>query len=182
MALDPIASRYAQALFETAKAQNEVGHTREQLVLLGRCMSQQPELQAFLINPDVEPAQKLDVLDRALQHPWSELVRSFLLMVLSFGRSESLLAIIEAFEAAVDADAGRIHVVVRCAGDLPKALLERLKKNVERREHKLVELATEVDPSLIGGVQLVLDHRVIDSSIRRHLDDLRQQLKTVRVY
>jgi len=182
MALDPIASRYAQALFETAKTQGQVDPTREQLVLLGRLMSREPELQTFLINPDVEPEQKLDVLDRALQHPWSELVRSFLLMVLSFGRSESLLPIIEAFEAAVDADAGRMHVVVRSASDLPQALLERLKKDVERREQKTVELATEVDPLLIGGVQVRLDHRVIDASVRRHLDDLRQQLKTVRVY
>jgi len=72
--------------------------------------------------------------------------------------------------------------VVRSARDLPKALLERIKKDVERRERKTVELATEVDPSLIGGMQVRLDHRVIDGSVRRHLDDLRQQLKTVRVH
>ncbi|MBI4003416.1 MAG: F0F1 ATP synthase subunit delta [Candidatus Omnitrophica bacterium] len=182
MALDPIASRYAQALFETAKAQGQVDPTHEQLALLGRLMSQEPELQAFLINPDVEPQQKLEVLDRALQGSWSELVRSFLLLVLSFGRSESLLAIIEAFQAAVDEDAGRLRVVVRSASGLPHALLERIKKDVERRERKTVELATEVDPSLIGGVQLRLDHRVIDGSVRRQLDDLRQQLKTVKVH
>ena len=182
MALDPVASRYAQALFETAKAQGQVDQTHEQLAQLARLMSQTPDLSAFLINPDVEPQQKLEVFDRALQRSWSELVRSFLLMVLSFGRSESLAAIIEAFAAAVDEDAGRLRVVVRCAGELPKALLERIKQDVERRERKTVELSTEVDPSLIGGVQLRLDHRVIDASVRRHLDDLRQQLKTVRVY
>jgi len=182
MALDPVASRYAQALFETAKAQGQVDPTHEQLTLLTRLMSQESDLHAFLINPDVEPEQKLEVLDRALQGSWSELVRSFLLLVLSFGRGESLPAIIEAFEAAVDEDAGRLRVVVRSAGDLPKALLERIKKDVERRERKTVELATEVDPSLIGGMQVRLDHRVIDGSVRRHLDDLRQQLKTVRVH
>ena len=182
MALDPVASRYAQALFETAKAQDQVTPTHEQLTQLARLMRDEPNLQAFLINPDVEPQQKLDVLDRALQRSWSELVRSFVLMVLSFGRSESLPAIIEAFQAAVDEDAGRLRVLVRCASDLPHALLERIKKNVEHRERKTVELSTEVDPSLIGGVQLRLDHRVIDASVRRQLDDLRQQLKTVRVY
>jgi len=182
MALDPVASRYAQALFETAKAQGQVDLTHEQLTLLAQLMSHTPDLSAFLINPDVEPQQKLDVLDRALQKSWSELVRSFLLMVLSFGRSESLAAIIEAFEAAVDEDAGRLRVVVRSAAELPHALLERIKKDVEHRERKTVELSTEVDPSLVGGVQLRLDHRVIDGSVRRHLEDLRQQLKTVRVY
>ena len=182
MALDPIAARYAQALFETAKAQSQVGPTHEQLILLAWLMSQQPELRTFLINPDVEPEQKLEVLDRALQGSWSPLVRSFLLLVLSFGRGELLPAIIEAFEAAVDTDAGRMRVVVRSAGELPHALLERIKEDVERREQKTVELATEVDPLLIGGVQLQLDHRVIDGSVRRQLDDLRQQLKTVRVH
>lgn len=182
MALDPIAARYAQALFETAKTRSQIEQTQEQLLLLGRLIEGQPDAQDFLINPDVEPQQKLEVFDRALQGSWSELVRSFLLMVLSFGRSESLLAIIEAFEAAVDEDAGRLRVVVRSAGELPQALLERLKKDLERREGKTVELASEVEPSLIGGVQVRLDHRVIDASIRRQLDDLRQQLKTVRVH
>jgi F-type H+-transporting ATPase subunit delta len=182
MALDPIAARYAQALFETAKARGEVEHIQEQLALLGQLMSQQPDVQEFLINPDVEPQQKVDVLGRAFKGSWPELVRSFLLMVLSFGRGESLLAIIEAFQAAVDADAGRLRVVVRSASDLPRSLLERLKKDVERRERKTVELSTEVDPALIGGLQLLLDHRVIDGSVRRHLDELRQQLKAVRVY
>src|SRR3989338_220372 len=117
MALDPVASRYAQALFETAKAQGQVDPTHEQLALLGRLMAHTPDLSAFLINPDVEPKHKLEVLDRALQKSWSELVRSFLLMVLSFGRSESLAAIIEAFAEAVDEDAGRLRIVVRSAGD-----------------------------------------------------------------
>jgi len=182
MALDPIAARYAQALFETAKAKEEVARTQEQLALLGRLMREQPDVQEFLLNPDVEPEQKVEVLHRAMQDSLTELVRSFLLMVLSFGRGESLLAIIEAFQAVVDADAGRLRVVVRAASELPRTLLERLKKDVERRERKTVELSTEVDPSLIGGVQVRLDHRVIDASVRRQLDDLRQQLKTVRVY
>ena len=101
MALDPIAARYAQALFETAKTRSQIEQTQKQLLLLGRLIEGQPDAQGFLINPDVEPQQKLEVFDRALQGSWSELVRSFLLMVLSFGRSESLLAIIEAFEAVI---------------------------------------------------------------------------------
>jgi len=182
MALDPIASRYAHALFAAATAQDQVEPTHAQLQLLGQLMSEQPDGQVFLINPDVEPQQKLEVLDRAAGGSWSDLVRSFLLMVLSFGRGESLRAMIEAFDAVVDADAGRMRVVVRCARELPRPVLERLKQAVERRERKTVELSTEVDPALIGGVQLRLDHRVIDASVRRHLDELRQQLKTVRVY
>ncbi len=182
MAQDPIASRYAQALFEAAKTERAVDGTLEQMSLVGRLFLDHPDLRQFLRNPDVEPGDKVGVLDRALKGSWSALVQAFFRMLLAMGRAEYLPQVVDAFQALVDADQGRLRAVVRSARPLPAPLLKRLRSTLERREGLTLELAAEVDPELLGGLQVRLDHRVIDGSVRRQLVDLRERLSAVRVH
>ena len=181
MAQDSITTRYAEALFETASAEGLVDRVLEELTLLGTLLAQEPSLREFFWNPDVEPKDKIAVLDRAVQGQWSALVRAFLQMTAAMGRVSSLPGIIEAFGALVDEARKHVTVVVRSARPLGEGMLNRLQERLAAQERKTITLRTEVDPALLGGLQVRLDHRVIDGSVRRQLDDLRQQLKTVRV-
>ncbi len=181
MALDPIAARYAQAAFEAAKDAGAVEKTLEQLSLIGRLIREHPELRQLLFNPDGEAQEKLGVLERVLKGAWSDVVRAFIQVVVSRSRSELLPEMADAFQTLVDKDQGRLRAVVRCAHPLPEAVLSRLRKRLEHRERKEIVVTTAVDPELLGGLQILLDHRVIDSSVQRQLAQLRQQLKTVRV-
>lgn len=181
MADDPIASRYAQAAFETAKAEQQVDAVLEQLEFLERLLREQPEFATLLWNPDVDPDQKIRLLDRLYGGAWSSLVKALVEMAIGFGRVEYLPDIAHAFRGMVDVDRKRLRVTVRSVHPLSEATLARLQTDLERRERKTIEIQTETAPELIGGVQIVLDHRVIDGSVRRQLSELRQQLKSVRV-
>ena len=182
MAYDPIASRYAEALFESASAGGVVDETLRHLHLIGELCHEHPALRQLLLNPDVDPDQKVGVLDRTLASSWSELLRAFFTMVVSMGRTEFLPEIVEAFQALVDAAAGRLRVVVRSAHPLSDAVLQQLRTRLAHRERKSIELETELAPELLGGVQIRLDHRVIDGSVRRQLTELRERLSTVKVH
>lgn len=182
MAADPIATRYAQALFDAAKGERQIEGTLEQLTLLGRLIREEPALRALLWNPGVDPEDKVGVLDRALKGSWSALVRAFVRMVASLGRAELLPEIVDSFQAQVDEDQGRLRVLVRSAHPLPDGVLERLRSRLERQECRTIELRTELAPELLGGLQVHLDHRVIDGSVRRQLQDLRQRLTSIRVH
>ena len=182
MSHDPIATRYARTLFEAAKAEGQVEPVLQQLILLGGLLQDHPDLRQFLLNPDVDPDDKVGLLDRVLRGSWSELVHAFVRMVVSLGRADALAEMVDAFQEAVDADEGRVRVLVRSARPLPEALLSRLRTRLEHRERKQIELTTEVDQELLGGLQLFLGNRVIDGSIQRQLADLREQLSAVRVY
>ncbi len=97
MAHELIASRYAQAAFETAKEAKELEPTLEQPLRLGELLRDHAELRELLFNPDVDPPDKLGIVERLLKDGCSGLVRSFLQVVLTRGRAEVLPAIIEAF-------------------------------------------------------------------------------------
>ena len=182
MAADPIATRYAQALFETAKAEGAIDETLQHLQQVGALLREHAPLRELLWNPDVEAEEKAGVLDRALKGAWSETARAFFRMVVSMGRAEHLPQIVEAFQEAVDEEQGRLRVTVRVAHPLSEAVVKRLKTKLERREHKSIDVRTELSPSLLGGAQIQLDHRVIDGSVRRQLSELAQRLAGVRVH
>ena len=182
MAHDPVGGRYAQALFEAATNDRAVLACLEELERLGWAIREETGLRQLLWNPDVDPDEKLGVLERALGSAWTPLMRAFVAMVVSMGRAPSLPEIAEAFRALVDEAEGRLRVVVRSAHPLPEALLERLRSGLARRETKRIELSTELDPTLLGGFQVQLGYRVIDGSVRRQLVELRQRLTSLRVH
>ena len=181
MAYDPVAARYAEAAFGAAKAEGVVEETLEQLSLIGGLIREQAGLRQLLFNPDVDPQDKVGVLERVLKGTWSALVRAFVQMVVSAWRAEHLPQIVDAFAALVERDQGRLRVVVRTARPVPDAVLDRLRTQLERQEHKQIDVTTEEDPKLLGGLQVFLDHRVIDSSVQRQLRDLRERLSAIRV-
>ena len=182
MVHDPVATRYAQALFDSAKAHDQVEQTLEQLTRLGELLDGHPDLPRLMDYPGISAEDKVGVLKRALKGSCSALLGAFVHMVVSLGRAELLREMVEAFQAAVDVDQRRLRVVVRSARPLSDAVLNRLRKRLETLEDKTIELTTELARELLGGLQIHLGSRVIDSSVRRQLDDMRQQLKTVRVY
>lgn len=182
MAHDPIADRYAHALFEAAKEANQIDETLEQLSLIAQILREHPDAQQLMINPDVEAEEKVQIFNRVFHGSWSELLRAFVHVVAAFGRAEFLEAIAATFADIIDEDQHRLRAVVRSAHPLPEPMVERLRHRLEVVEHKQIILSTAIDPELLGGLQIVLDHRIIDSSVKRHLAELRQQLKSVRVH
>ena len=125
---------------------------------------------------------KLQVMDRLLRGAWSQDVRAFVQVVLSMGRASSLADIAEAFGELVDEERGLVRVTVRTAHPLSESLKTRLKQRLERLEHRTVELVEQSAPELIGGIQVLFDHRMLDGSLRAQLEQLRRRLKAVRVY
>lgn len=182
MVPDPVAARYAQAFFDSAKAHDQIEEAREQLHQLGELLAGSEELRQLLGHPGISADEKVGIFERTLAGAWSAHVGAFVHMVISRGRAEFLGQIVEAFQAAVDADQKRLRVEVWSARPLSEAVLTGLRTRLARREDKTIELTAKLAPELLGGLQIHLGSRVIDSSVRRQLDDLRQQLKQVRVH
>ena len=181
MAYDPIAARYAQALFDTAKAEGQVESVLAQMTVIGTLLREHADLRKFLWNPDVDPQDKVGLFERALHGTWPPLVKAFVGMVVRLDRSELLGQMAEALQAEVDRDQGRVRVLVRSAHPLSEAVLKRLRQALEHREHKTIELEARVAPELIGGMQLILGHRLIDGSVKRQVAELHEQLAAARV-
>ena len=181
MAADPIAQRYAEAAFETAKKDGVTDETGAMLSALAETARRDPEVDKWLVNPDVTAQEKLAALEHALKGQWPWVVKALIATMLALGRAEYLEQVAEAFAALVDRDEGRVRVLVRSARALPAASFSRLQRLLERWQGKQVALETEVAPALIGGLEIHVDHRVLNGSVQSELNALRERLRSVRV-
>lgn len=66
-----------------------------------------------------------------------------------------------------------VEIVVRTAKALSAEDLRLIGASLEKELNKSVKLKSEIDPSLIGGAQLRVNHMVIDDSFHHHLNQLR---------
>ncbi len=70
----------------------------------------------------------------------------------------------------------RLEVTVTSAIELDPSVVESIGAEIERKTGKTIELNSEVDDSIIGGLVLQVGNRVLDASVRSRLDKLRREV------
>jgi ATP synthase F1 delta subunit len=101
--------------------------------------------------------------------------------VLGKKRVDQIPGILEKFHDLSRAHRGIVRARVRTAVTLEPALEEQLKAKLGRMTGKTIEVESRVDPEILGGVVVEFENQIIDRSVRRGLDDLRDSLMKVRV-
>ena len=182
MIQDPAAARrYAQAVVPLAHGQGQLDALLDDLAAIQQLIERQPMLARLLANPEVEVADKRELLTRLLKARVTPLALRLILVLLWKGRLPLLPLVVAEGRQLRDEVQGIARGVARSARPLPAATLKALEQRLGRRLGKQVILTPAVDPSLIGGVAVSLDNTVFDGSVRRMLEVLRERLAAVRV-
>lgn len=182
MTQDPAAARrYAQAAVSLAHGQQQLDPLLDDLAAIQQVIERQPMLARLLANPEVEVAEKRELLTRLLTARVTPLALRLVIMLLWKGRLPLLPLVVSEGCRLRDAVQGIARGVARSARPLSPATLKSLEQRLGRRLGKQVILTSAVDPSLIGGVAVFLENTVFDGSVRRMLEVLRERLGAVRV-
>lgn len=176
-----VAERYADALFESAGETQAVSSVREGLVLVGQLLHDMPQLAEFIRNPEISLAEKESLLRDSLGKALPPLGLQFVLLLVRKQRFTDWAAIHAAFEERYRQSQRLERAVVRSARPLDPALLKQIDAALERWRGTQIDLVTEIDPRLLGGVQVRIGSQLIDGSVRSQLDIVAQQLKTTPV-
>ena len=66
--------------------------------------------------------------------------------------------------------------IIYTVNELSKEQINKLEESVTKKLNKKVELSNVIDPSIIGGIKIVVNDTVFDNSIVRRLESLKQEL------
>jgi F-type H+-transporting ATPase subunit delta len=168
---------YARALFEAADAAGRIDPVDSELGELAQALEASAELQAFLSNPQVEPAAKADVLGQ-LTEGADELVRNAVRVLAQKGRAAELGQVYAEFRSLVDRAQGRIAVELTTAHELSEEEARAIVQKIEKASGRSVEATRAVDTDLIGGMILQAGSLRVDASVRGRLERLRRELAT----
>lgn len=171
---DPVVAAYARAILEAAQAEGVLAQVEDDLFRFARTVDATPDLRDRLVDPGIDVAAKLALLDELLGgHAQSAAAAMW---VVQSGRARQLTQIADALvaqaAAARSAVVAEVHSAVPLTDDQRRKLTAAL-KNATGSE---VELKVVVDPDVVGGMLVKMGDTVIDGSVARRLAELRGRL------
>ena len=169
--------RYAKALFALAQDAGTTDAVRTELDRLIESTEAIPGLADVFIRP-VHPAAERRAALQRLTGPLglSPLLANFCAFLIDQRRTRDLAAIRDEYVRLAEEAAGRLRGEIVSASPLAAAQLERVRAALSRRMGHQVDLATRVDPDLLGGLVARVGDLVFDGSLRSQLAQLRASL------
>ena len=173
---DPINTGYARALLEMAQAEGVTGRVEEELFRLRELLKANPELLQFLKDPNVKAEGKRKALSDLFQGRVHPLVLSTLITLSDQDRAGRVLHVIEEFSAAAAAARQSVTGEITTAIALDEATVQRVAAELTKVTGKNVKLLQRVDAGILGGAIITVGEQIIDGSLRRKLDQIKDKL------
>lgn len=170
----PIARRYAEAYFDLAR---EAGSLEEWGAELRRAAERlgDERLRTVMANPKVSLQQRIDVAMSLLEGVAPQ-ARNLVRLLVTRGRLTLLPDVVSGYETLVEEASGVLRAVVTSAVPLDAAAAQRIERRLTERFEQRVRVETRTDPALVGGLVIRVGDRVIDDSVRTHLQQLQAAL------
>ncbi len=169
---------YANGIFELAKAEEELERVENELFTIAQALDDSPELRSMLTDPQLPMEKKQALIDDLIGGRASSLSVDLVQLIVSQGRSSELSDIARALVKAAAASRDKAVAEVRSAVPLNEETIERLAAALGRATGKSVEVKVVVDESVIGGIVARVGDTVIDGSLARRVDSLRQAVES----
>ncbi|MDQ4145765.1 MAG: ATP synthase F1 subunit delta [Actinomycetota bacterium] len=177
MASEEVVRGYAEALFRIVRAEGQLDRVEDELYRFGKLLDQHNELKQALSDQNIDRAQRTKVLEDLLADKVSPHTLSLLTFVVEQGRARQLPQILEQVSGLAAEARESVVAEVRSAVPLNDNQRSELAVALSKATGKKVEVKALVDPSIIGGVVAKVGDTVIDGSVRRRLEQLKDQVR-----
>ncbi len=169
------ARRYAEAAFEVALRDDQLDRWRDDLAVAADILGR-PEVEPIVHSPAVPLVQRLGLVSGLLESRIQPDALRLVRLLVTRGRASALPGVAAGYARKLNAHRGVVMATVTSAVPLTDHETAAIRQRVEAMAGSAVELRTEVDPGLIGGISIQVRDQLLDASIRGRLERLRDQL------
>ncbi|MBQ8147539.1 MAG: ATP synthase F1 subunit delta [Lachnospiraceae bacterium] len=164
-------STYGDALFDLAVEEKQVDSILEELTALVQVLEENPDLVQLLVHPEVLKEDKLKMIQNIFQGKVSDAVMGTLLIVVKNDRSSELPNICNYVIGKMKEYKNIGIAFVTSAMELTKEQKSKIEERlVATTKYETMEMHYVVDSTIIGGLIIRIEDRVVDSSIKRQLE------------
>lgn len=171
--LATIARPYAEALFDATRG--DPNGTSQWLDALA-AVAGNAQLRQFADNPKVGNQQVYDLVVEVARVQLPAAGQNFLRTVIDNGRLAALPEVAHQFRDMKNAQAGTSDAVVYSAFPIAASALGDVAQALEKRFGRKLNLTVQEDPSLIGGIRVVVGDEVLDTSVKARLEQMKVAL------
>ncbi len=175
-----VPGRYASALFDLAQEQSQLPQTEADIDKLQAMLDDSEDLRRMLKSPVFSAEDQTKAMEAiSKQAGLSPLTTNFIKLVIKNRRLFALPEIIKSFRVFTVNARGEVQAEVTSATPLSDDQINALQQTLMSSIGKNVQVSTQVNPSLLGGLVVKIGSRMIDSSLRTKLSTLKMRMKEV---
>ena len=177
-----VSQTYGEALFEVAMEEQKADIFLKEALVFLTTLEQNPELDKLMKHPKISKLEKEQVFDTVFKNQVSDEMLGFVKLVVKKERYNELPKIFRYLVDRIKEEKKIGIAYVTTAVELSDAK----KQSVEARllqttQYKTMEMHYAVDESLIGGMVIRIKDRVVDSSVRTKLEEMKKQLLQIQL-
>jgi F-type H+-transporting ATPase subunit delta len=167
---------YAQGIFDIARAEGSLEAVENELFQFSQLFQGNEALREKLTDQSLPVEKRQAIVEDLLGQKASSLTVNLISFLVGAGRARELPEIVDRLVERAAAERQREVAEVRAAIMLDEEQQRRLTEALEKATGKKIELKVIQDPSVLGGVVARVGDTVIDGTVRRRLDQLRESL------
>ncbi len=175
--LTTLARPYAKAAFE-ASLQSNALDAWSKMLKLAAAVSGDDAVRSMLINPALSSAQVAQSFVEVCGDELDEKGQNFIRLLAENKRLALLSEVSALFEVLKANQEKSVDVEITTAYEVSSDVSNKLAESLKSRLQRDINLATSIDPSLIGGAVIRAGDTVIDSSVRGKLTKLAESLNS----
>ena len=177
-----ISKTYGEALFEVAMEGQKTDLFLQEAQDILTILDENPDLDKLMKHPKVSRQEKEAVLDNVFLGNVSREMTGFMKLLINKDRYSELPKIfgylIERIKEERKIGTAYVTTAVELTAEKKEAVKNRL---LETTEYKTMEMVYEVDEAIIGGMIIRIKDRVVDTSVRTKLDEMKKQLLQIQL-
>ena len=173
--MNEITSRYATALYSLKLDSQQLLESQKEVRELKKIFLENPDFIVILSSSYKSNEEKVEIIDKTLVGVDDE-IKSWIKIITQNHRASQLVDIFDGFISLVNEYRGVKEGLVYSTEKLSDAQLTKLNKKISEAENIPVDLKNIIDPSLIGGVKVVINDHIYDGSIKHHIEDMKISL------
>src|SRR4051794_27039236 len=167
---------YAQGIFDIARAEGALESVENELFQFSQLFQDNEQLREKLTDQSLPVEKRQAIVEDLLGQKASPLTVNLISFLVGTGLARDLPEIVDRLVERAAAERQREVAEGRTAVPLDDEQRRRLTEALQTSTGKQIELKVIVDPSILGGVIARVGDTVIDGTVRRRLDQLRESL------
>ena len=179
--MSEVSKEYSRALYELAEEEQAEAEYLSEIRAIDGIFADMPEYIRLLGAPNVPVRERVSMLDESFGGRCREYILFFMKLMIERGYACYLRECFSAFEDIYLERHGIVRAHVTSAVELDEERKEALHAKLEKYSQKKVEMTLTTDPSLIGGIRVEIDGKLLEGSVRSRLDKLRSDITGITI-
>lgn len=173
--MNQIAQTYAEALFSLGLEEKKLTKLQDEGKALSEIIHDNEDFLLLIDSRFMSREERQDIASKILKD-FDEDIVSFVKVLIVNNRTNYIKDVLEAFNSLCNEYKGVKEGLIYSAFPLNKETINKIKNKISQIEGMDVELISRIDPSLIGGVKVVINSHVYDGSIKNQLEKMQIDL------